>query len=133
MVGMEWGKDHGVQCFPFFISYALVRRVNLELLQEKGPMVWRHYNEQLDAFLKYLMWIAAEERQLLDQLNRQRRDEQSRFQSRIRQLEDNYRETTERIVHLRKTCNMLEQEIRNWSSESSRGDNEYLNSKEIEM
>jgi chromosome segregation ATPase len=99
---------------PPFISYFFVRRVNLELLQEKGPMAWRHYNEQLDAFLKYLMWIAAEERQLLDQLNRQRRDEQSQFQSRIRQLEDNYRETTERIVHLRNTCHTLEQEIRNW-------------------
>jgi hypothetical protein len=76
----------------------------LELLEEKGSAAWRTYIRQLEAQLKYIQFVAAEERQLLDEFNRNRRKEQSQSQAIIEQLENMYRDMTERIFALQKSC-----------------------------
>jgi hypothetical protein len=82
-------------------------------------MAWRYYTDQLEAQLKYIKWVAAGERQGLDQFNRMRREEQAKSQLLIHQLENSYEDLTERIIRLRHSCHLLRDETQHVQHESS--------------
>lgn len=82
-------------------------------------MAWRYYIDQLEAQLKYIKWVAVEERQGLDRFNRMRREEQAKSQLLIQQLENSYEDLTERIIRLRHSYHLLQDETQHVQHESS--------------
>ena len=58
------------------LEHQHVRLTNLELLQTYGPNAWRHYNEYLESVHRYLTHMVEQESLEVEELNRQRKDEQ---------------------------------------------------------
>jgi pre-mRNA-splicing factor SPF27 len=86
------------------------RLLNLELLLKFGPTTWRAHNEALAAYVARLQAALAATRAAIDDLNRERKLQQTAAGRELRALQDDYMSLLRKNAEIEAACRALEGE-----------------------
>lgn len=86
------------------------RLLNLELLLKFGPRTWRAHNEAVAAHVARLQAALAQTRAAVDDLNRERKLQQTAAGRELRQLEGDYVALVRKNAEIEAACSALEAE-----------------------
>jgi len=87
------------------------RLINLELLNKFGANAWRYNNFQLEQILNELTEKVNDMKNKIIDINKERKYLQTKSETKLQQLEQQWRENVSKVLEIEAACKNLESEI----------------------
>jgi len=94
------------------IEHQYLRQINLELLNNYGANAWRLHNESIDLLKYRLTKILEEYKRAIEDVNRNRKNEQVACGNKLATLEEQWKELVLKNIEIDRACQKLEREIK---------------------
>lgn len=93
------------------LEHQALRILNLELLQEYGSNSWKSYNDTLVKMMEQAQKQLAELKKKIQEINWQRKNEQSQAGSKLKELENSWVGLVSKNYEIERACVELEKEL----------------------
>lgn len=93
------------------LEHQALRILNLEMLQEYGSNAWKSYNDTLVKMLEQAQKQLAELKKKIQEINWQRKNEQSQAGSKLKELENSWVGLVSKNYEIERACVELEKEL----------------------
>ncbi|KAK2191398.1 hypothetical protein NP493_53g08080 [Ridgeia piscesae] len=93
------------------LEHQALRITNLELMSQYGPEAWKMYNNQLVHMMEAAQKQLADLRKQIQEINWQRKNEQTAAGGKLKQLEENWVSLVSKNYEIERACVELENEL----------------------
>ncbi|OUM58099.1 hypothetical protein PIROE2DRAFT_16729 [Piromyces sp. E2] len=105
----EWVK--AVENSEAQLEHQYNRLINLELLNKFGANAWRYNNFQLEQILNEITQKVNDKKSKIVDINKERKYLQTKSESKLQQLEQQWKEDVSKVLEIEAACKNLESEI----------------------
>ncbi|KAF8390030.1 hypothetical protein HHK36_024551 [Tetracentron sinense] len=101
------------------LQHQVVRLENLDLMSKHGADVWKHHNQQLEAFLSRMQAMALGQNEKIEIVNRERKYHQQNTAVELDALSAQWKELCEKNIEIQAACAMIENHIEELGREAA--------------